>query len=51
MGGVVLGLVLYLSVVVLQRGKKVPEGLTPAEDISKFEQLASHPVSCVMHAN
>ena len=23
----------------------MPEGLTPAEEISKFEQLASHPVS------
>lgn len=33
-----------LVLVLIQRGKKVPEGLTPAEDISQFEQIASHPV-------
>lgn len=26
-----------------KRGKKIPEGLTPAESLSKFEQLTSHP--------
>ncbi len=34
-----------MILLVLQRGKKVPEGLTSAEEISKFEQIASHPVS------
>ncbi len=29
-----------------QRGKKVPEGLTTADDITNFQQIASHPV-CV----
>ena len=28
-----------------QRGKKVPEGLVPAEEIANFQQVASHPVS------
>ena len=27
----------------MQRGKKAPEGLTPAEQISDFQQIASHP--------
>ena len=26
-----------------QRGKKAPEGLTPAEQVSDFQQIASHP--------
>ena len=29
----------------VQRGKKVPEGLTSADDIGGFLQIASHPVS------
>ena len=36
----------------LQRGKKPPEALTSAEDISNFQQIASHPVgpsSCPSH--
>ena len=36
----ILGTIIFCS---LQRGKKAPEGLTSSEQISDFQQLASHP--------
>lgn len=29
-----------------RRGRTIPEGLTPSEQIRSFNTLASHPVSC-----
>lgn len=40
---VVLRLVLKRFFVCTQRGKKAPEGLTAPEQISDFQQIASHP--------